>query len=204
MKPHERWWEDHPTRHAEFAGWLRQSDASSREAVCAIADGLRELPWDRVRVLEVGPGIYLDWDTIWQRRQPVQYRAVDVTPRIVAEGRARGLDVIEGSIEALPLPDGCVDLAYCRHVLEHLPTYRDALLELCRVASHLAVAVLWRLDPDAADDVTHFGTVADVPATYHNMYSRAAVTAFLDAHTIAHTWQRADADWLLIMDASST
>lgn len=203
MKAHERWWQDNlNTRRAEFAGWLIESDHTSRDAVAAVAYTLR-IPGEQVAVLEVGPGIYVDYDRLWAPRDEwLLYSAVDVTPAIVAEGKARGLTVAEGSIEALPIPADAVDLAYCRHVLEHLPTYKTALLELHRVARQYAVAVLWRLDPTAAEDVILYNTVADVPNTYHNTYSKTAISLFLSDHGIAHRWEQTAADWLLIMDAA--
>lgn len=201
MKPHERWWQDHPEAHGTFAEWLDGSDVTSRQLVAAIVDGMVDDVESGVSVLEVGPGTYVDYRQFWRVRASVTYRAVDVTPRIVEVGREMGLDVTEGSIEAIPLADRAVDVAYCRHVLEHLPTYQQALLELHRVAAVAAVAVLWRLDVLVVDDVIHYDTVPEVPRTYHNMYSQAAISAFLRREGIAHRWQKTAADWVLIMDA---
>jgi SAM-dependent methyltransferase len=173
MHPHERWWEDNlPAREADFTRWLADSDPSSRLALGHLVDalGIRD-------VLDCGPGLYLDHAAVFAARPHVRYRAVDVTPRIVALGRARGLDVVEGSIEALPFPDRSVELVYCRGVLEHLPGCRPALDEMLRVSSRLVVATFWRLDPSAADDRILFDTVRDVPGVYHNVYARARVEA---------------------------
>lgn len=202
MKHYERWWENNLSRRrAEFAGWLADSDASSREAVGAVVDGIARKVGRTVDVLECGPGTYLDWETLWAQRPAVCYSAVDVTPTIVEDGRARGLeDVRCGSIEALPYPAKCMDVVYCRHVLEHLPGYKTALLEMRRVARRAVVAVFWRLDVEAAKDVILWNTVADVPDTYHNMYSQAAISAFLKVAGVRHTWKQASKDWLLIMD----
>ncbi len=201
MKSHERWWQDNlPARSEEFAGWLRDSDRSSREAVGALAQSL----WtgdvrDRIRVLECGPGIYIDAETIWDHLAYVDYRAIDVTPRIVDLGRSKGYGVVEGSVEAIPYLADAFDLVYCRHVLEHLPHYRQALVEMCNVAAKKAVAVLWRLDTKAEEDRILYNTVAEVPDTFHNMYSQKAITAFLHSMGIEHEWQRCQADWLLLM-----
>ncbi len=201
MKSHERWWQDNlPARSEEFASWLRDSDRSSREAVGALAQSI----WsgnvrDRVRVLECGPGIYIDAETIWSVLPYVDYRAIDVTPRIVELGRSKGYGVVEGSVESIPYLSNEFDLVYCRHVLEHLPHYRQALLNMCNVAAKRAAAVFWRLDTEAEEDRILYNTVADVPDTFHNMYSQKAITAFLHSMGIEHQWQRCQADWLLIM-----
>jgi len=203
VKHYERWWENNLSRRrAEFATWLADSDGSSREAVGSIVDAIAAEGHKgrMVDVLECGPGTYLDWETVWSQRPVVCYSAVDVTPTIVEDGRARGLDDVRcGSIEALPYPANCIDVVYCRHVLEHLPSYKTALLEMRRVARRAAVAVFWRLDTTATKDVILWNTVSDVPDTYHNMYSQAAISAFLTAADAPHTWKQASKDWLLIM-----
>lgn len=201
MKYYERWWqENHATRGDDLRRWLVESDTSSRAAVAEIADTLAASGRDRLTVLECGPGVYVDADTIWRDRPAVRYAAIDVTPAIVADGTAKGLDVRIGSVEAIPYPARSFDLVYCRHVLEHLPSYRQALTEMIKVASRVAVAVFWRLDTEAETDVILWNTVEDVPDTFHNMYAQKAVTAWLDSVGVAHTWRRTAQDWLLIMD----
>ena len=198
MKYYEQWWElNHATRGNDLARWLLESDRSSREAVGEAADRLGR---DRVTVLECGPGVYVDADMIWKDRPEVAYQAIDVTPAIVAAGTAKGLAVRLGSVEAIPLPDRSVDLVYCRHVLEHLPSYRQALAEMMRVASSVAVAVFWRLDTEAETDVILWNTVEDVPDTFHNMYAQKAVSAWLESLGVPYTWERTLQDWVLTMD----
>lgn len=199
MKYYERWWqENHATRGDDLTRWLAESDKTSREAVGQVADAIADV-WPLV--LECGPGVYIDAQTIWAERQFVRYHAIDVTPAIVEAGKAKGLDVTVGSIEAIPHPSGAFDLVYCRHVLEHLPSYRQALTEMLRVCSKKAVAVFWMLDTDADEDRIHWNTVEDVPDTFHNVYSQKAITAYLDALGVGHEWRRTAQDWLLIMDA---
>jgi ubiquinone/menaquinone biosynthesis C-methylase UbiE len=209
MKYYERWWQDNQHRNAEFAAWLADSDLSSRAAVATLVDELayagrpsRPMTLD---VLECGPGTYLDHQLLWTHRPHVAYHALDVTPAIVEVGRAKGLDDVRlGSIEEIPHKAGAMDVVYCRHVLEHLPSYRTALLEMHRVARRCAVAVLWRLDVDAEADAIYYNTVQGVADTFHNMYSQKAISAWLTSLRIAHRWERADADWLLILDAGHT
>ena len=209
MKYYERWWQDNQHRNAEFARWLADSDLSSRSAVGTLVDEIaytkrpsRPITLD---VLECGPGTYLDHHLLWANRQHVQYHALDVTPAIVEAGRAKGFDDVRlGSIEEIPHKDSAMDVVYCRHVLEHLPSYRTALLEMHRVARRCAVAVLWRLDTESLLDSIYYNTVQGVADTFHNMYSQKAITAWLTSVRIAHRWEKADADWLLIIDAGHT
>ena len=54
------------------------------------------------------------------------------------------------------------------------------------------------------EDLILWNTVADVPDTFHNMYSMPVISAWLASLHIAHRWQPADKDWLLILDAGRT
>lgn len=200
MKYYERWWHNNlAERGDQFATWLAESDLSSRAAMGLLVDWLG---YGMAEVLECGPGTYLDYDLVWSHRPKVEYHAIDVTPAIVEAGRAKGLvDVRQGSIEAIPYPAGSMDVVYCRHVLEHLPDYRTALLEMHRVCRRHAVAVFWRLDQTAERDRVFWNTVPEVPDTFHNLYSKRAISAWLDTKRIAYRWQACDADWLLILDA---
>lgn len=185
MLEHESWWQRNPARDAQLRAWLSES-GDDRQVIGALADaeGITS-------VLECGPGLYLDYERVWSQRPGVQYRAVDVTPRFVVAGTARGLAVTEGSIEAIPHPDGTVDLAYCRDVLEHLPGYEPALGELLRVASRLVAVRFFRLAPSAQADVIAYDTVADARGLHHNTYAQASIEAFLRLRGVAR-WQWSD------------
>ena len=61
-----------------------------------------------------------------------------------------------------------------------------------------------KVDTDAERDSIYYNTVDGVPNTFHNMYSQRAVSAWLTSVRIAHRWEKADADWLLVLDAGHT
>lgn len=174
LAPHERWWQDNPQQDAKLRQWLEQS-GDDRDFIGALADANPTVQ----DVLEVGPGLYLDHERVWSARKQIAYFAVDVTPRFVEDGLARGLRVRQGSIQALPFPDHCVDMAYCRDVLEHLPHHPTALGELLRVARQVVAVRFFRLSPTAQDDVIAFNTVAEARGLHHNTYAQASIEAVL-------------------------
>lgn len=81
--------------------------------------------------LEVGCGTGL----ILGRVAPLAARAVgiDLSPGMLAEARARGLDVHEADAHALPFADASFDVAYSFKVLAHVPQWERALAEMARV-----------------------------------------------------------------------
>jgi len=79
------------------------------------------------RVLDVGCGI---GDMVRYRAQTI---GVDVNPKAVAYGRARGLNVHQMQPDVLPFPDAAFDGAVLDNVLEHLEKPEPLLAEVRRV-----------------------------------------------------------------------
>jgi len=196
MKVHERWWHNNwETRQGDLDGWLRESDPTSRSAIVQITDRLG--PTDPISVLECGPGLFYDYRWHWSKRPAVSYTGLDVTPQIVEHGRSLGLTMALGSIEEIPFPEDSFDLVYCRHVLEHLPSYRNAIVSMLRASRQAVTVAFFRLDPNAITDQVAYNTVADVPDTFHNTYSKAAVSAWLDSLGVEYEWEQTASDWVL-------
>ena len=58
---------------------------------------------------------------------------LDLSRGMLAQARARGLRVVQGSITHVPLPSASFDLVYSMKVLAHIPPIREALAELARL-----------------------------------------------------------------------
>lgn len=198
MKAHERWWQDNGEAQADqLTGWLEGSDPSSRAFVAGMAQQLHDTGRLPLGVLECGPGVFTDYVRHWSQKPTIPYRAIDVTPRIVERGTVLGLDIRLGSVEEIPMADKSVSLAYCRHVVEHLPHYRAAVLELVRVAQEAAVVVFFRLNVDTDADDIAFDTVAEARGLFHNTYSRRGISSWLDSLRLPYAWTRTAQDWVL-------
>ncbi|HEX4341695.1 MAG TPA: class I SAM-dependent methyltransferase [Polyangiaceae bacterium] len=82
-------------------------------------------------VLEVGCGTGLVLRRIAAFARTT--KGVDLSPGMLAQARARGLDVQEGSATDLPFPDASFDVTCSFKVLAHVPDVKRALQEMLRV-----------------------------------------------------------------------
>jgi ubiquinone/menaquinone biosynthesis C-methylase UbiE len=82
-------------------------------------------------VFEAGCGTGL----LLQQAAGVARKAVglDLSRGMLGPARARGLQVVQGSLTNVPLPDRSFDLVYSMKVLAHVPPIREAVTELTRL-----------------------------------------------------------------------
>lgn len=163
----QTYWQDKVDLGTLLAG-AGDINASSRQFVrrFAVTKGMRTL-------LDVGCGLCTECDGLRAEALPITYKGIDATPRLVDFARARGLDVQVGYAENLPLPDRSpdADLVLMRHLLEHLPTFRDALDEAMRVAGR-EVVVVFATRPDERPEALSFDPALQL---YRNRYNRGDV-----------------------------
>lgn len=58
---------------------------------------------------------------------------VDLVPSALAQAAAHGVTAVNGDASRLPLADGCADVVAIGELLEHVPDWRVAVAEACRV-----------------------------------------------------------------------
>lgn len=84
------------------------------------------------RVLEVGCGMGEFAERVRQELR-VEVVAIDVSERMVALAKARGVDARVGDVQALPFEDGTFDCVVANWVLYHLPDVELGVREILRV-----------------------------------------------------------------------
>jgi ubiquinone/menaquinone biosynthesis C-methylase UbiE len=82
-------------------------------------------------VLECGVGTGLLLDRIARFARTA--KGIDLSPGMLQRARARGLDVTEASVTAVPFPDASFDVTCSFKVLAHVPEIGRALAEMARV-----------------------------------------------------------------------
>ncbi|MFN3200525.1 MAG: class I SAM-dependent methyltransferase [Bradymonadia bacterium] len=123
---------DNRSYYNDFADWYERGRDRGYHALLDHLQSDLTIPLARDRdVLEVGCGTGL----ILKSVAPVARSAVglDLSPGMLEQARARGLDVVEGSATALPFDDASFDLVFSFKVLAHVEDIEQAMAEVARV-----------------------------------------------------------------------
>ena len=192
IKPHLQWWEDNlsiPERHKEFSGWLEDSDMSSRTELFNLIE-LKKIN----NVLEIGPGIFTDYNIFFSKKEYIQYSSIDITKKIVDSAKKMGINCEQSSVENIIYPDSSFELVYCRHVMEHLDYYTLALEEMIRVSNKHICIIFWLLNDN--DDIINYNGNLKL---YHNNYSKTKIENLLIEKNLSFEWLNSNNDKLLFI-----
>ncbi|MEV4481176.1 class I SAM-dependent methyltransferase [Micromonospora coxensis] len=74
---------------------------------------------------------------------------VDLTRSALDQAADHGVTVLVGDVTAVPLADGCADVVAAGEVLEHVPDWRSAVAEACRLLRPGGLLVLDTLNDTA-------------------------------------------------------
>ncbi|KIR62739.1 methyltransferase domain-containing protein [Micromonospora haikouensis] len=74
---------------------------------------------------------------------------VDLTRSALAQAAAHGVTPVNGDATAVPLADGCADVVAAGELLEHVPDWRAAVAEACRLLRPGGLLVLDTLNDTA-------------------------------------------------------
>lgn len=173
FKPHEKWWEKNLShKMGEFASWLGDEDATSRKVMRSYikSKGYKT-------VLDVPCGLCTEYVGYRKEKSDVQYIGLDITPCLVERAQNFGINVLRGSIEAMPFQDSSIEACYSRHILEHLDYYEKAVKELIRVAQK-EVVIIFFIKPQVGKERID-GQITDGALLYHNTYDRQKLENFI-------------------------
>ncbi len=122
--------DDYYGNSENYAVWNKYifpgSEASRREKICRpnlerIVDACRQRGLDRPHLLEIGPGFGTFAALAKDSGAFGRVTVVERTPEMVAACRAKGLDVIDSSLEDVgPTHTALADVAACFEVIEHV------------------------------------------------------------------------------------
>lgn len=181
LKEHEKWWEvkcKEKDKFDQFAGWIGGEDEFSRMLVRKHMSAKKYQS-----VLDIPCGLCIDYLPLKKINPALIYVGIDITESFVSRAKGINIPALHGRIQNIPCSDSSFDIAYSRHILEHLDSYEQAIKELVRVAKKEVLIVFFRKPQDKDTDVIMTGDYVDGFPIYHNLYSKTKFECFLNSIT---------------------
>jgi ubiquinone/menaquinone biosynthesis C-methylase UbiE len=176
----QSWWDKNLEKKYDiFATWVGDSNAPSKKY-------FRKYVKDHEykSLIDLGCGNATEYFAYKEEYPELKYIGVDSSEFLNNRNSALGVSMILASAENVPLESGCVDVVFCRHVLEHQPSFEPVLAEMIRLAKHEAIHVFF-IAPDERD--THIGYSAS-ENLYHNRYNINDIENFLKILNLEFKW----------------
>jgi len=169
------WWDSNvDTRMTEFEEWIGDPMSPSKVIVRKyVAENKYK------SILDCGCGLCSEYYGYKNDGVDIQYIGLDSCAKLVSRAESKGIGIVKGSIESIPIPDNAVEVAYARHVLEHIFGYESALSEMIRVATKEVIVTFFIHPHDcipAASNLFKFDVVEEI---WHNQYQKALIEIFI-------------------------
>ena len=184
MNAEERknWWDENlPERMEEFKSWIGDFNAESKMKTRKHIEskGYKS-------ILDCGCGLCTEYYGFLNDGYDIGYTGIDCSRCMVKMMVKKGIDVHLGSLEnTLPFMNNAFDVVICRHVLEHLSSFKNALKEMCRVAKKEIIIIFFM--SLAKKTVTNYDKEENI---YHNNYGKDEFENFIRVECKAHNFQR--------------
>lgn len=106
----------------------------------ALREIVRMLPESKLRFLEIGSGSGYHSDIIPRLRHNWTYTGVELSQAMIDYAQKHWLATyIQGDAQNLPFDDAAFDIVMPSAVIQHVPDWRKAVSEACRVSSRFVI-----------------------------------------------------------------
>jgi ubiquinone/menaquinone biosynthesis C-methylase UbiE len=168
----QTWWNKNlniPDKFNEYLGWLGDETSDSR---VFIKDNIKDL--EIKSFADFGCGPCVDYTSLKNDGYEFDYIGIDSCLHLKEYNESRGIPFLSAPVEKTGLPAKSYDLSYSRHVFEHLPTYKDMLTEMIRVAKNYVVHIFF-IKPGEKEEIKYW----EEENLYHNHYSKEDIENYL-------------------------
>ncbi len=168
----QTWWETNlknENKFKEYLGWLGDENAESR---VFIRDNIKEMGIKSIADFGCGPCV--DYLSLKNEGYEVDYLGIDSCTYLKEYNESKDIPFLNAAIEKTGLDSGSFELSYSRHLLEHLPSYKEGLKEMIRVASKYVVHIFF-IKPSDEEEINYW----EEENLYHNKYSKTDIETYL-------------------------
>lgn len=169
------WWNenlDKPGYMDMYLSWLEDKKSVSRQF---FVKWLKEKKIESI--VDMGCGPCVDYFTLKEDNYDIDYLGVDSCTHLKGFNEDRGVRFLNAPIENTELPDNEFELAYSRHIWEHLPKFSVVLGEMIRISNSYVVHIFF-YKPTEEKVVSY----SESENLYHNHHSKPEIEDYLDNH----------------------
>ena len=165
------WWNKNMNESmlSTFTGWVGDYNADSKKKV---RDYVILKKYESI--LDVGCGLCDTYYAYKNDKYEIKYTGLDSCKYFVDKAREQNIDIFESDMNKIDLLNNSYDIVYGRHILEHLPTFKDALSEFIRISKFETIIVFF-IKPMLEEKI-NYDSALDL---YHNIYSKKDIEDFL-------------------------
>lgn len=168
------WWNKNMNENMlpTFKGWVGDSNSESKKYVrnYVISKNYKS-------IIDIGCGLCDTKQGYKNDNYDIKYTGLDSCKYFIDLGKKNGIDIIESDMNKIDLYDDSFDVVYGRHILEHLPSYKESLNEFIRIAKN-EVIIIFFIKPVDKEEIRY--TQHD--DLYHNVYSKQDIEDFLKTY----------------------
>jgi len=172
----QTWWKKHLPKegmYETFIGWIGGEES---EDIQTCVNFVSE---HKIRsMVDLGCGPCLIYNMMKEKNPDTAYYGLDSCDFFQSINEQKGINFSLGIIEETNFRDNQFELAYSRHVLEHLPCFEDALSEMIRISNRYVVHKFF-YTPVTGRGKRKFFAEHEL---YTNVYSLERVEDFLRSH----------------------
>ena len=165
------WWNNHINDNmlSIFTGWVGDFNSESKIKVreYVVSKGYKS-------ILDVGCGLCDTYYGYKNDNYDIEYTGLDSCKYFIEQAINNNINIVESDMNKIDILDSSYDVVYGRHILEHMPNFRDALGEMIRISKYEVIIIFFIKPVD--DEVINYDPSLDL---YHNIYSKKDIENYL-------------------------
>jgi len=152
-----------------FTGWVGDFNSESKKKVREYV-----ISKDYKSIIDIGCGLCDTYYGYKEDNYDINYTGLDSCKYFIDNANKNGINIIESDMNKINLLDSSYDVVYGRHILEHLPTFKDALSEFIRISKY-EIIIIFFIKPLDKEEI-RYDNSADL---YHNIYSKKDIEKYI-------------------------
>lgn len=153
----------------DMVNWVGTTDVESKRFVRSYVESKRYKS-----IADFGCGPATEYFGYKNDGYEINYMGIDSSKVLHDFLIQQGVPALHNPVEKVTLDTSSYEVAFSRHVLEHLPTFRDCMSELIRVGSKEVINVFFKKPVDGVEIIDF----SSEESLYHNKYSTKDIVDF--------------------------